>query len=96
MPLKIATTQKTSTRLWTNLSREIPLSYPQLIWLAWNDPETLRKLIHGSTWNRKFNIRKDQYYKIFFCQDFLDHPEKYTIEWRLSHESNKEQLKLDL
>jgi len=53
-------------------------------------------LIHGYRWNQKFNVRKDQYYKIFFCQDFLDHPEKYTIQWRLSHESNKEQLKLEL
>ena len=96
MPSKIETTVKTSTRSCSNLSREIPLSYPQLIWLAWNDPATLQKLILSCRWNKKFNVRKDQYYKIFFCQDFLDHPEKYTIEWRLSHESNKEQLKLDL
>jgi len=96
MPSKTETIQKTSTRLWNNLSREIPLSYQQLIWMAWNDQQTLRKLILSYRWNQKFNCRKDQYYKIFFCQDFLDHPERYTIEWRMSHQSNEEQLKLDL
>lgn len=34
-------------------------------------------------------------YKVFFCQDFLKHPERYTIAWRLKDEHNQ-QLTLDL
>jgi hypothetical protein len=76
--------------------KKIPYSYMELLHEIWNYPKEFKKAILRNGWNKyHYYWCKEREYQIKWrlINDFLDHPEKYTIEYRLRNETEP-QLKL--
>ena len=73
---------------------KIPWTYLELLHEIYNYPNEFRKVVRLMGYNKyHFYWCKDRNYIILWStiNDFLAHPEKYTIEYHLNNES---QMKL--
>ena len=77
--------------------KKIPYSYMEILFEIWNYPKEFKTAILRNGWNKyHFYWCKEREYQIKWrlINDFIDHPEKYTIEYRLKDENTEPPLKL--
>ena len=79
------------------MPNKIPFTYPEILHEIYNYPEQFRKLVLRMEYHKyHFYWCKERYYMALWStiNQFIDNPEKFTIEYHLAKEPEDKQIKL--
>ncbi len=79
------------------MPNKIPYTYPQLLHEIYNYPDEFTKLILQMGYHKyHFYWCKERYYMALWStiNQFIDNPEKFTVEYHLAKETPDPQIKL--
>ena len=79
------------------MPNKIPYTYPEILHEIYNYPDEFRKLVLRMEYHKyHFYWCKDRYYMALWStiNQFIDTPEKFTIEYHLAKEKPETQIKL--